>query len=209
MVNGRGCHFAVRGVNHSFTTITDYMTELNFSPFPVLQTERLVLRNLHPNDKEQVFAIRSNETTMQYIPRPRARTIEDAAAVIEMITGFTAANERINWAITEKGEDRLIGIIGYPNFRREANRGEVGYVMHHENLQRGIAFEALTAVLNYGFSTLNLHSIEALIRTDNEASIKLIEKAGFTREAHFRDYIFHNGRYWDEYVYSLINPAHP
>lgn len=184
------------------------MKELNFSPFPVLETERLVLRNLHPDDKEQVFAIRSNATTMQYIPRPLARTVDDAMGVIEMITGFTAGNERINWAITERGNDKLLGIIGYVNFRPESHRAEVGYVLHHEYLRKGIAQEALRAVLVYGFDTIQLHSIEAIINTQNEASIKLVEKLGFTREAHFKDYIFHNGRYWDEYVYSLINPAH-
>ncbi len=183
------------------------MKELNFTPYPILETERLVLRNLTHNDVDEVLAIRGNTSTMQYIPRPIAKTKEDALAVIDMITGFTANNERINWAITEKGEDRLIGIIGYVNFKPESHRAEVGYVLHHEYLRKGITYEALQAVLDYGFHVLQLHSIEAIINTDNTASIQLVEKAGFVREAHFRDYIFHNGRYWDEYVYSLIKPA--
>lgn len=183
------------------------MNELNFTPFPVIETERLVMRNLSHNDVDEVLAIRGNETTMQYIPRPIARTKEDALAVIDMITGFTSRNERINWGITEKGNDKLIGIIGYVNFKPESHRAEVGYVLHHEYQRRGITHEALQAVTDYGFNTLQLHSLEAIIRTDNIASIQLVEKAGFVREAHFRDYIFHNGRYWDEYVYSLIRPV--
>lgn len=143
---------------------------------------------------------------MQYIPRPVAKTKEDALAVIDMITGFTARNEKLNWAVTEKGADKLIGIIGYPNFKPESHRAEVGYVLNHEYQRKGIMYEALRAVLDYGFNVMQLHSIEAIIRTDNMASIQLIEKAGFTREALFRDYVYHNGRYWDEYVYSLINP---
>lgn len=183
------------------------MKELNFTPFPVLGTDRLVLRNLLPTDADEVLAIRGNETTMQYIPRPVARTKEDALAVIDMITGFTARNERINWAVTEKETDKLIGIIGYVNFRAESHRAEVGYVLNHEYQRRGIMYEALRAVLDYGFNVLQLHSIEAIIRTDNIASIQLVEKAGFVREALFRDYVYHNGRYWDEYVYSLIQPV--
>lgn len=184
------------------------MKTLNFNPFPVLETDRLLLRNLTHNDVEEVFAIRGNPVTMQYIPRPMAKTKEDALAVINMITGFTNRNEKINWAITEQGNDKLLGIIGYPNFKPDCHRGEVGYVLNHEYLRRGIMYEALQAVLDYGFNTLRLHSIEAIIRTDNIASIQLVEKSGFKREGLFRDYIFHNGRYWDEYVYSLINPAH-
>jgi len=184
------------------------MEELNFTPFPVLETGRLILRNLSHNDVDEVFAIRGNETTMQFIPRPIAKTKEDALAVIDMITGFTARNERINWAITEKESDKLIGIIGYVNFKNESHRAEVGYILHHDHQRKGITHEALLAVLDYGFNVLQLHSVEAIIRPDNIASAQLVEKAGFVREAHFRDYIFHNGSYWDEYVYSLINPTH-
>lgn len=182
------------------------MINLNFSPFPVLETERLVLRNLSHDDVDEVFAIRSNPDTMQFIPRPLAKTREDAIAVIDMITGFTAANEKINWAITEKGADKVIGIIGYPNFRPESFRAEVGYVLNRDHHRKGIAYEALTAVLNYGFEQLKLHSIEAIIRPENIASIKLVEKAGFVKEGHFRDYVFHNSRFWDEAVYSLLAP---
>lgn len=182
------------------------MQPLDFSPFPVLETNRLLLRNLVHDDVNDVFAIRGNAATMQYIPRPIARTKGDALAVIDMITGFTARNEKLNWAVTEKGVDKLVGIIGYPNFKPESHRAEVGYVLNHEYLRRGIMYEALQAVLDYGFNVLQLHSIEAIIRTDNIASIQLVEKMGFVREALFRDYVYHNGRYWDEYVYSLISP---
>ncbi len=177
---------------------------MNFNPFPVLETKRLVLRNLRMEDKQEVFQIRSNPISMQYIPRPLAKTVDDAASVIEMITGFTKKNERINWAVTEKGADKLIGIIGYVNIKPESLRAEVGYVLHQDNIQKGIGYEALQAVLQYGFNSMNLHSVEAIIRPENTGSIKLIEKAGFVREGYFKDYIFHNGKFWDETVYSMI-----
>lgn len=180
------------------------MLKLNFAPFPVLETERLVLRNLNNDDLQQVFDIRSNADTMQYIPRPLAKTLDDAQGVIDMITGFTERNERINWAVTEKDNNKLIGIFGYVNFKPESYRGEIGYVLHHDYRGKGIATEALNATLKYGFDTLKLHSVEAIIRPDNDASISLVEKAGFVREALFKDYVFHDDRFWDEAVYSLI-----
>lgn len=183
------------------------MLTLKFSPFPVLETERLILRKLVPADRQMVFEIRSNPETMQYIPRPMAKTIEDADALITMINGFADRDERINWAITEKGKDIAVGIIGYHQFKPESDRAEVGYVLHHGYLRRGIAQEALKVVLDYGFNEMKSHSIEAIIRPENIASRKLVENAGFVQEAYFKDYVFHNGRYWDETVYSLINPA--
>lgn len=183
------------------------MIQLNFNnPFPVLETERLILRQVRYSDRQEMFEIRSNRETMQYIPRPLANTVEDAEKVIEMINGFVERNERINWAMTEKGKDKLIGVMGYVNMNEGAHRSEVGYVMHHNFLRKGFAKEALGVVLKYGFDVMNLHSVEAIIRPDNEASIKLVESFGFVREAFFRDYVFHDGRYFDEAVYSLIRP---
>ncbi len=180
------------------------MITMNFTPFPTLETDRLILRNLCPADMHDVFAIRSHPETMRYIPRPIAQSLDDAKNLIDIITGFTASNERINWALTEKGSDRLIGIIGYVGFKPESFRAEVGYVLHHAYRQKGLAFEALQAVLDYGFNVLKLHSIEAIINPDNVASISLAEKAGFIREGHMKDYVYHDGRFWDELLYSLI-----
>lgn len=183
------------------------MLNINFNPFPVLETERLILRNVEHTDLQEVFEIRSNPDTMQYIPRPLAKTLDDAMGVINMIRGFTERNERINWAITEKGSDKLMGIIGYVNLKSDSHRGEIGYVMHHGYRRKGFLFEAFQAALDYGFNVVDLHSIEAIIRPENAASIAVVEKAGFVKEAYFRDYIYHNDRYWDETIYSLIKPA--
>lgn len=184
------------------------MLHLNFNdPFPVLETERLILRQVRNSDKQEMFEIRGNKETMQYIPRPLANTVEDAEKVVDMINGFVERNERINWAITEKGVDKMMGVIGYVKMNEDAHRSEVGYVMHHAYLRKGFTAEALDAVLKYGFEEMNLHSIEAIIRPDNIASISLVEKCGFVREAYFRDYIFHQGRYFDETVYSLLRPS--
>lgn len=184
------------------------MLHLNFTnPFPVLETERLLLRRIRNSDKHDMFEIRGNRETMKYIPRPVANTVEDAEKVIDMIDGFVERNERINWGITVKGLDKMIGVIGYVRMNEDAHRSEVGYVLHHAYLRQGFAGEALDAVIQYGFKVMKLHSIEAIIRPDNIASMSMVEKRGFVREALFRDYVFHEGKYYDEAVYSLIDPA--
>jgi ribosomal-protein-alanine N-acetyltransferase len=179
------------------------MLNINFNPFPVLETERLILRNINNNDVQDVFEIRSNPHSMQFIPRPMAQNLDDAKAIIDMITGFTERNERVNWVMTEKGNDKLIGIIGYVGVNHDSNRAEVGYVINQNYERKGYMFEALQAVLDYGFNVMNVHVVEAVIRTGNTPSVQLIEKAGFVREAMFRDYINFNG-YHDAYVYTLI-----
>lgn len=180
------------------------MLELNFSPFPELETERLLLRNIADADVDDIFEIRSNPQTMQYIPRPIAKTKEDAMGLINMLRGFNDNNEKLNWGVIDKNNGKMIGIFGYVNFFTNAYRGEVGYVLHQDYHGTGVATEALKVVLDYGFEQIGLHSIEAVIRTENMKSQKLVEKFGFTKDAYFKDYIYHNEQFWDAVVYSLI-----
>lgn len=59
------------------------MLDINFTPFPNLETERLYLRRVAKEDVNEIFALRSNKETMQYIPRPLVKTEEDAMAHID------------------------------------------------------------------------------------------------------------------------------
>jgi ribosomal-protein-alanine N-acetyltransferase len=66
--------------------------------------------------------------------------------------------------------------------------------------------EALKAILDYGFQEMGLHSVEANVNPSNLASIRLLEKNHFIREAYFRENYFYDGRYIDSAIYSLLNP---
>jgi ribosomal-protein-alanine N-acetyltransferase len=68
--------------------------------------------------------------------------------------------------------------------------------------------EALLKVINYGFKVINLHSIEANVNPGNAASIKLLEKNKFVREAYFKENYFYNGKFLDTVIYSLLNAEH-
>ncbi|MGN7722643.1 GNAT family N-acetyltransferase [Chitinophaga sp. 22620] len=182
------------------------MLTLQFSPFPELTTARLVLRKLRVSDAEEMLYIRSHPELMRYIPRPLCNTREDAIALIERYNTYLENNEGINWAITEKGVDKLIGAVGYVHFRPEDYRGEVGYLLHDGWHGKGIMAEALEAVLHYGFHTIKLHSVEAVIDPENIASEKLLQKMHFVKEAHFRESGFYDGKWLDACVYSLLTP---
>jgi len=167
----------------------------DFSPFPVLTTDRLVLRQLRPSDAEALFAMRSDPLVMQHVNRPMARTIDDAAALIELIDARTTANDSIHWAITMKGDDTFIGLIGFWRIVKEHHYAELGYMLAREQWGEGYISEAIGAVVPFGFNTLGFHRIEAITRPENLASIRALEKNGFEREAHLKQNIFWNGEF--------------
>lgn len=181
------------------------MLTFNFNPFPILETERLLLRRVDTTDVNEIMDLRSNPETMKFIPRPLVKTIEDALEHIAMIDGKIVANEGINWAITLKGGQKLIGIIGHYRIKPEHYRAEIGYMLLPEYHGMGIVSEAIKEVVHYGFETMQLHSIEAVIDPENYASAKVLEKNKFVKEAHFKENEFYEGRFLDSVIYSKLN----
>jgi len=182
------------------------MLHIDFSPFPTLTTERLHVRSLTENDAEALFFLRSDDRVMRYIERPRAKSIEDAKQLIIRINLMIASNESINWGITLKSNDVLIGMISFHRIEKENYRGEIGYLLHPDFQRQGILNEAIRPVIEYGFGQLKFHSIEALVNPDNTASRGLLEKHGFVQEGNFRENLFFEGKFYDSVVYSLLSP---
>mgnify|MGYP001329891701 CR=1 FL=1 len=182
------------------------MLEPVFSPFPLIKTERLLLRCIEMKDAPELLFLRGTDKTMQYIDREKLKTTEEAETLIQKIKESLDTNEGIMWVITLKeAPGTLIGTIGYWRLIKQHYRAEVGYMLHPDHWNKGIMKEALLRVIDYGFSTMKLHSIEAHINPENAASGFLLEKSGFTREAYFKEDFFFNGRFIDTAVYSLLS----
>lgn len=180
------------------------MLTINFHPFKNLETNRLLLRRVAVSDIKEIRELRGNTETMKFIPRPLVTTDEEAMEHFKMIDEKIENNTGINWAITIKGNPKLIGIIGHYRIQPENHRCEIGYmILPHYNGQ-GIVTEAIKSVLEYGFDDLNMHSIEAVIDPENEASERVLKKNGFVKEAHILENELWNGKFWDTVIYSLL-----
>lgn len=180
------------------------MLDINFSPFPNLETERLLLRRIDSNDVNEIFVLRSDAETMKYIPRPLVENLGEAQAHIEMINDKIENNEGINWAITLKSNPKLIGIIGHYRIKPEHYRAEIGYMLHPDFHGKGYITEAIEKVVDFGFHQMKLHSIEAIVDPENVASAKVLEKNGFVKEAHLRENEYYNGKFLDTVIYSIL-----
>jgi len=183
------------------------MLEFNFTPFPILETERLLIRRVENKDVNEVFSMRSNAETMKYIPRPLVTNNKEALEHIALLDSGLEKNEAINWAITFKGENKLLGIIGFYRTKFEDYRSEIGYMLLSENHGKGIASEAVERALDYGFNEMNLHSIEAIIDPRNKESERVLLKNGFVKEGHIKENTFFNGEFLDSVIYSKIKKA--
>lgn len=183
------------------------MLTFNFTPFPVLTTDRLILRSISHDDKPEMFFLRSDDEVMRYIDRPRAAVPDDVTPLIQKMLDAVAANEDISWAVCLRDDPKLIGYMGYWRIKKEHFRGEIGYAMHPSFQGKGLMSEAVRTVLDYGFNVLKFHSVEANVNPGNAASIRLLERNNFVREAYFKEDFYWNGKFLDSAIYSLLNPA--
>jgi len=182
------------------------MLEPNFSPFPELTTGRLLLRALTLADAPGIRQLRSNEEVMKYINRPLTLTVEDAENWIRLILTSLANNEGISWCMSLKETPaEPVGTIGLWRIEKEHYRAEIGYMLEPRLHRQGIMYEAIRAVVDYGFREMKLHSIEGRLDARNIASGRVLEKAGFVKEAYFKENYYMGGSFTDTAVYSILD----
>ncbi|MFI5128624.1 MAG: GNAT family N-acetyltransferase [Chitinophagales bacterium] len=180
------------------------MLAINFTPFPDLTSERLRFRPLIPEDVNEIFGLRSDERVNRFIGRTQCKSFEEAGAFINKINRNIHNNESIYWAIAFKNDNKLIGTICLWNIQPENYRAEIGYELNPEYWGKGIMTEAIPTIIEYGFETMKLHSIQADLDPANSPSVVLLERNGFVKEGHFKESTYFNGKFSDRVVYSRI-----
>jgi len=181
------------------------MLAIDLNPFPVLSTERLMLREVSKDDAEEIFFLRSDKEVLTYLDRDPANSIDEAIEWIEMINEATKKNEVVAWAMNLKGQPKLIGTITFWNIRKEHYRAEIGYALHPAHQGKGLMQEAMATALDYGFKTIKFHSVDANVNPENMASIKLLERNNFIREAYLKESWYYDGKFLDAVIYSRVN----
>jgi ribosomal-protein-alanine N-acetyltransferase len=176
-----------------------------FTQFPSLTTNRLLLRQIRPDDGDALFAIFSDHEVTKFYGHEPHLSLDETQESITQAQAHYARRENLRWGITLKGEDRLIGSCGLHHFDEGFHRAEIGYGLNRAFWGQGIMSEAVSSVLTYGFTELSLHRIEAIIDIENERSKALLLKLGFTYEGNLRQRYPFRDRFDDEHYFGLLN----
>jgi ribosomal-protein-alanine N-acetyltransferase len=180
-----------------------------WSPFPELETPRLRLRALAPTDARELFRVFSDPRVMTYWSGPPYRALEEAERLVVRVSEALAAGRGIEWAITERDGGRLVGKCGFHRWEQAHRRAEIGYALASAHWNRGLATEALGAMLSWGIAALDLHTVEAQVDPRNEPSIRLLDRLGFAREGLLKESFLYEGEFCDTAIYSLLTRDRP
>ena len=144
---------------------------------PTLETERLVLRAFRPGDYEAHASMLADPLVTRYLGDGKPLDRHDAWRVLATIIGHWELRGYGLWALTRRGDDRMIGRVGFMN--PEGWPGfEVGWTLARAAWGNGYATEAARRALEYAFDVLGEEKVISVIHPENAASIRVAEKIG-------------------------------
>jgi ribosomal-protein-alanine N-acetyltransferase len=176
-----------------------------FTPFPVLSTPRLILRALHPTDLDDLYEYASDSEIDQYVPWEHYQNIDEAR---ENLNEFLEEYEKDGlgaWGLEHRADKKLIGITNISIPHRINRRVELGYTISRAYWGKGYATEAVQAVIHFGFEIIKLVRIEAVVRPENIASARVLEKSGMQFEGVLHSYQVWKNKPCDLRMYTIIN----
>jgi len=170
----------------------------------ILETKRLQLRPININDTYAIFNYRSDAEANRF-----QGWIPKSIADVEVFIGKLAQKPNLSetWyqlALIEKETGHFVGDIGIHFIGDKNLQVELGYTVAKEKQGLSYATEAVKSIIDYLFHSLNKHRITASADPKNTPSIKVLEKLGFRKEAHFIESYYQDGKWLDDVVYALL-----
>ncbi len=171
--------------------------------FPELETERLLLRRVSPEDSQGIFECFSSPLAMKYMGTP----LDDPGSVGGIVEEYSRGHEEgysMVWALEEKKGGTFAGTAGFEEFSFLDLSAAISFTLLDSMRGRGFMGEALGAILSYGFNSMNLNRIQATVLPENTGAVKLLKGLGFSTEGLTRQSVFFRGAFHDQLILALL-----
>jgi ribosomal-protein-alanine N-acetyltransferase len=181
----------------------DERPELRF-PEPPLSDGEIKLRQAREADVEALLALRFDPDILSFTEVPPDATAADTRAWQELTERERRAGRGLYFTIAGAASDEFLGTCDLRIPSDDLEIGELGYLLAPHARGAGVAARALTLLISWGFESLGLTRIQALIHPDNRPSLRLVERLGFGREGLLRSYRAGRASREDRVIYSLL-----
>ena len=178
--------------------------------FPVISTDRLILRNFLVSDIDSVYEIFSVDAVTEFYDL-------DTSTRLEQAESFVSARLKLNeefgvrafrWAICMRSDPNIvIGSCGFHSVNKSFSSVEIGCELNKACWGKGIAYESVKAMLNYCFEKqfpFPINRVSAITNLESVKSIKLLGKLGFAEEGVLRQYGYWKNKFHDVRIFSLL-----
>jgi ribosomal-protein-alanine N-acetyltransferase len=173
--------------------------------FPVLHTPRLHLVEIQHSHQPDLFYLLTDKRVTEYYHVVPLQEVGDVRKVIDFLKQRFLDKQGIRWGIALEEREELIGMIGFNSFV-PGHKGVLVFALVQEYWGKGYMSEAIKAVLEYGFNTLELGRIEAEVLPGNKASEKVLTKTGFHHEGLLKQWMLWDNKAYDINMYAQLPP---
>ncbi|MBL4708524.1 MAG: GNAT family N-acetyltransferase [Flavobacteriales bacterium] len=172
--------------------------------FEILDTPRLLLRKLTPEVYDYLYTNYSDEECINHLG---LHNHQELVTEKEKHQKGLSAYDRtfLVFQMIEKSSNQVIGMCGFVRHYPSHFRAEFGYALSVETTKRkGYMSEVAPSIIQYGFGKMKLIRIEAMVGSNNIASLKIIDRLGFEKEGCMRQHYHKDGVMEDSLIFSLI-----
>jgi ribosomal-protein-alanine N-acetyltransferase len=174
-----------------------------YDTFPILNSDRLSFIEIKQEHLTDLFKLFGDSNVTKYYNLKTFETEQDGQKFIDWYQKRFIEKLAIRWGIALKGNNNIIGTIGFNNFTNN-HRANIGYDLQTEYWNKGYVTEALKTIIDFGFNQLKINRIEAEVMIGNLASERILDKLGFAKEGVLRQWLYWNNKHYDMTMYSLL-----
>jgi len=171
---------------------------------PELITPRLILQPTVVTDAEELFAVYGDEEVMRFWDTPPLRNVAELREMLSWVLGAGKNDTSQMWSVRGVSPSNIFGMVSYHHLERWHHRADISFLFARRYWGKGVATEALTALIDYCFNRLLLHRLVALVDPANERSHKIVHRLGFRKEGVLVDHICNAGQYHTVILYGLV-----
>lgn len=181
------------------------MYEEFFVPFPILKTDRLIIRQVKRKDAKGLYELCSSPESSQFSHWSPHPSLSYTRSYISYQLKQKRRHRLTGFVIIDRKTKKLIGTCSYTSIDDDYKTAEIGYSVLKEYWGQGIAPEAVDALLWYGFNDIKLQRISAKVLPENTQSVRVLEKLGFAYEGTLRKAFYYNGQVSDVLLFSMTD----
>ncbi|NRB10035.1 MAG: GNAT family N-acetyltransferase [Rickettsiaceae bacterium] len=177
-----------------------------FGEFPTIEIGNIVLREIVIEDAEDYYNYMSCKEMDGFLTQDnRPENIEKSQEELKYWSSLFPNKRSIYWAIAKKSDNKMIGTAGFNLISFPHSRAEISYDLDPSYWGQGIMLRSIKAILKFADDGLGLVRVQATVITDNERSIKLLERTGFKKEGLLVKYEMVEGVHKDYFMYARVN----
>ena len=174
-----GTQFAMEGMSDvDWNYLYKVYQRFEGEPWKITETDRCSIREMVPSDVDALYELYAGPNVTRYMEGLFSEKEQEEQYIREYIENVYKYYDFGTWLIHKKDDGKLIGRAGF-NYRPGYEEVELGFVIAEECWRQGYGFEVCSKLMDLAGEVYEFECVQALVKKENEASIRLLEKLGF------------------------------